>query len=121
MGLSIRILSVGYDSGLMASRSMLLRHAGYEVKDATSPREALQFAQSDQLDIILICHTVREAERKELITIVRTQRRLVPILCLRDSDYSTGSVDGCKLVSNAPAELVAAVGSAVNGFSGLHG
>lgn len=118
---STKILSIGRDRQLMASRSLVLRHAGYTVQEVYTSRQAVELARSDLVDLILICHTLSDLERHLLIARIRTQRRPVPILCLRDSDYSTGSVDGCKLVSSAPAELVAAVGSAVNGFSGLHG
>lgn len=121
MAQSTKVLSVGHDRQLMASRSLVLSHAGYTVEEAYTGRQAVELAQGDLVDLILVCHTVSDPERQQLISLIRKQRRLVPILCLRDSDYSTGSVDGCKLVSNAPAELVAAVGSAVNGFSGLRG
>lgn len=120
MAQSTKILSIGRDRQLMASRSLVLRHAGYTVQEVYTSRQAVEQARSDLVDLILICHTLSELERHLLISRIRKQR-MVPILCIRDSDFSAGSADGCKLVPSAPAELVAAVGSAVNGFSGLHG
>lgn len=113
MAPATKILSIGRDHQLMASRSLVLRDAGYTVQEVYTSRRAVELARSDLVDLILVCHTLSDLERHLLISRIRKERRLVPILCLRDSDYSARSVDGCKLVSNAPAELVAAVGSAV--------
>jgi len=108
----IRILSVGYDRNLMSSRSLLLRHAGYLVEEAYSRREAEEIARSDMIGLVLICHTVPEDEKAAIISAVRKQESLVPIICIADHDYYRLRADDCSVVSNTPAELLAAVSSA---------
>jgi len=107
-----QVLSVGYDSNLMASRSLLLRNAGYAVEEAYSRHQALAMVRSDLHDVLLICHTVPLNERRTLISAVRKQRFLMPVLCVSMSDWS-GTEDGCPVVSNTPSELLAAIDSAV--------
>lgn len=114
MASNFRILSFGYDRNLMASRSMLLRDSGYVVQEAYSRHQALTLIRSDLVDILLICHTVPENETRVLVSAVRKQRLLIPILYVQETDYSASSKDGCSVVSNTPGELLAAIHSAVD-------
>ncbi|HEY6253339.1 MAG TPA: hypothetical protein VI685_25565 [Candidatus Angelobacter sp.] len=109
MARNFQVLSIGYDRALMATRSMLLRNSGYTVEEAFSRHQAMILARSDLIDVLLICHTVPEMEKLALVSAVRRQRLLMPILCISDSDYLAPSTDGYKVVANAPAELLAGV------------
>ena len=111
----VRILSVGYDRNLMSSRSLLLHHAGYLVEEAYSRSEAEEIARSDMIGLVLICHTVPEEEKAAIISTVREQESLVPVICIADRDYYQVRADACHVVANTPAELLAAVNSAANG------
>jgi len=111
MAQPIRILSVGYDRNLMSSRSLLLRSAGYLVEEAYSRDDAIAIACSDMIGLVLVCHTVPEDEKAAIISAVRKQESLVPIICIADHDYYQLRADACSVVSNTPAELLAAVSS----------
>src|SRR5712692_5909697 len=52
------ILSVGTNPVLMASRSLILRGAGYLVEEAYSVDKAINVVEGDFPDAVLICHTV---------------------------------------------------------------
>jgi len=77
-----RILSVGHDHHLLSLRTLVLESAGFEVIEVFSVSDALRLAQSDAVDLALICHTVPRAEQKLLLTGIRTRRRLMPVLCV---------------------------------------
>lgn len=107
-----RILSVGEKRSLMLSRAMLLRHSGYEVDEAYTVLEALKIAESNLPNVVLICHTVSQAERELLISRVRRQPQLIQILCI-DNTGIPSPMNGCQVVPNAPEELLAALNSVV--------
>jgi len=119
MARNFQVLSVGLDRGLMTSRSLLLRTSGYAVHEALSRLQALTMVHSDLIDVLLICHTVPENEKQTLVSAVRKQRLLIPILCISESEFPGPSSDGCTVISNMPAELLAAIDSAVNEPPGL--
>ncbi|HKD80241.1 MAG TPA: hypothetical protein VKH81_11155 [Candidatus Angelobacter sp.] len=113
MAHTTHILSVGYDATLMPLRSMLLRGTGYVVEESYSIAKAFLRAQSDAIDLLLICHTVPENDQKKLIAFVRSVRKLLPILCITNQEFAY-SADGCLSVTNSPVELLEAVISAAN-------
>ena len=119
MARSVRILSVGCDPGLMASRSLLLRHQGYEVEEAYSFSKALASARSEQFDVILICHTLPANERRELINKIR-ECGATMVLCIANTPFSRVVLgENCRAVPNTPAELLASVSSALHETQGL--
>jgi DNA-binding response OmpR family regulator len=77
-----RILSIGHDHHLLSLRSMLLRRAGFDVIEAYSTSDALRLAQSDAVDLTLVCHTLPKQEQRGIISAIRKYRRLMPILCI---------------------------------------
>ena len=114
MAYPARILSVGYDSVLMATRSMLLRHAGYDVAEAGAISEASALAQSGQFDIILICHTLSENDRRELLNKIRECQGSM-VLCIANTPFSRAVLGkNCREVPSTPAELLASVSSAIH-------
>lgn len=112
MARNFHVLSFGYDRSLMATRSLLLRDSGYVVQEAFSRQQALAQASSDLVDVLLICHTVPENESKALVSAVRKQRLMIPILCIGETDYSDPFKEGCTVIASTPQELLAAVHSA---------
>jgi CheY-like chemotaxis protein len=78
-----RVLAVGKDPILMASRTLLLRNAGYAVEEAHTMDKAIVLVEADSIDLTIICHTVPKSEQTVLISFVREKRRLMPVLCIR--------------------------------------
>ena len=107
-----RIVSVGKDPILMASRTLLLRNAGYGVEEAYSVDKAISLVELDSIDLTLICHTVPKSEQTLLIAAVREKRRLMPILCIRS--FAFVSVPStCISVENEPIALLNAIERAI--------
>lgn len=100
-----RILSVGTDKTLMASRTLLMSNSGYAVDEAYSIEKAISFVESDSIDATLICHTVPQHDQRVLISAVREKRLLMPILCIRSYAYQTAPRT-CVAVDNEPEALL---------------
>lgn len=75
--------------------------------------KALLRAQSDAIDLLLICHTVPGDHQRKLIASVRSVRKLLPILCITNQEFAYAA-DDCLSVTNSPAELLQAVMSAAS-------
>ena len=112
----IRILSVGHDRHLLSLRSMLLGSSGFDVIEAYSISDALRLAQSDAVDLVLICHTLPKPEQKRLIAAIRERRRLMPVLCVIAHDFAMAA-DGSSITDNAPHLLLDALHKAVVNYS----
>jgi DNA-binding response OmpR family regulator len=109
------ILSVGHDGHLMSRRSDMLREAGYPVVEAYSSNDAIRIAQSDAVDILLICHSVPRHQQRNLTIAVRHCRRLMPILCIIANDFAMPAesyLDG----GNATTPLLDAVKKAAAAY-----
>jgi DNA-binding response OmpR family regulator len=100
--------SMGYDPHLMIGRTLILRRAGYVVEEVYERTAALSQAQSDTVDVLLICHTVPKVETQWLIANIRENRKLIPILCLTLSIHEVPD-DVCIGVENDPEELLNAL------------
>ncbi len=107
-----QILSVGKDRTLMASRTLILRGAGYRVEEAYSVDKAIKLVEADSIDATLICHTVPRPERQLLVAVIREKRRLMPVLCIRSYAYEAPP-STCIAVENEPANLLDAVRLAI--------
>lgn len=114
-----RILVVGYDRLLNGLRSKVLRMSEYEVEEAFTVTEALQRAQSDSIDAVVVCHTVPENEKKTLVATVRKTRTLMPIFCVAGREYDSVPVS-CVCVANSPIELLDAVKAGVQRYKSPH-
>lgn len=112
-----QILSVGYDRHLLATRSMVLRHAGYAVKEALILSKALSELESDGVDAMLLCNSIPPHEQKWLATEALSRRRLLPIVCIHGYSYEE-NVPGCMGIDNDPESLLKAVEAAVKNGAG---
>jgi DNA-binding NtrC family response regulator len=110
------ILSFGNDIGLMSSRSMILRNAGYEVIEVYSYEDALQRADSDCVDLVLVCHTVPDAQQERLVLAIKNHRRLMPVLSIADNDVLVAVGKGM-VVNSAPDLLLSSIQIAISGYS----
>ena len=106
------ILSVGISPALMSSRTLLLRGAGYVVKEAYSLEKAVKVVEKDFLDAMLICHTVPRRDQQVLISAVREKSLQMPILCLRAYVYESVPKT-CIAVDSDPEALLNAVRNSV--------
>jgi DNA-binding response OmpR family regulator len=107
------LLSFGYDKITLLTRSMVLRNAGYEVEEVYRWHDAFSRAKADAIDAVLICHTVPLMEQESLLTGIRAERGLLPVLCVVHHVVFDTCAKGCIAIGSAPEELVAGVRAAL--------
>jgi CheY-like chemotaxis protein len=115
--LTPRILSVGSNPDLMATRTLLLRSAGFAVEEVFSVDKAIRLIEEDSIDLTLICHTVSARDQRRLIAVIKEKRRLMPVLCILSYAYESAP-QACLAVDNDPAILLNSVKSAINPSDG---
>jgi DNA-binding response OmpR family regulator len=103
------LLSFGYDKTMLATRSMVLRRAGYSVEEVTRWSDAYRRAQSDVVDALLICHTVPLNEQGILVSAVRANRRLLPIFFVSSQYGHPTTIEGCTPIGKDSARLLKAL------------
>jgi DNA-binding response OmpR family regulator len=74
------LLSVGSDPDLMTTRSMVLRQAGYAVETAMTVRTAMPLFVSGDFDLVIICASIPEGQRIQLISAIKSKRPLAMIM-----------------------------------------
>jgi DNA-binding response OmpR family regulator len=92
----------------MASRTLLLRNAGYGVEEAHKMEKAIALVERDSIDLTIICHTIPKSEQTVLISFVREKRLLMPILCIRSLAIELAPRT-CISVQNEPVALLNAI------------
>jgi CheY-like chemotaxis protein len=102
-----RILCVSWDPGLAVTRHMLLRHCGYSVLGALGPEQAAD-AVSKDVDLLVLGHSVPQAQKRRLINTFRTHSR-APILSMLEYGQSVLPEATAGLDATDPAEFLVAV------------
>ena len=66
------ILQCGHDVLLLTTRELILRRDGFRVSNATSLSDALRTLARENVDLLLLCHTLNEHELRDIFAIVHT-------------------------------------------------
>jgi CheY-like chemotaxis protein len=106
------VLVVGKDPVLLETRSRVLRLAGFTVVPAPCPELAVvQFLQGD-FDLVLLCHTIPQEERRRLCRSFHQHTPRTPIVSVACcSGQRDTFVDAT--VESGPAELIAGLNELV--------
>src|SRR5579864_8383681 len=78
------ILAVAAEScrRVQYSRDLLLRYSGYSVTSTSDIREALRLFATHEFNLVLLCHSLRIADKEKLISAIRLTNREIPIVVL---------------------------------------
>jgi DNA-binding response OmpR family regulator len=90
------ILTISRNPELQGLRTLVLRQAGYEVAAALDDTEAIRlFGAPNSFDLVLLCHSVPESSRVELVNKIKALKSTVPVLMLYNGhDPTHAKVDG---------------------------
>lgn len=78
------ILSAGRDANLLKERSAILRQAGYEVVTAGDSPELVNRLFNGDFDLVLLCGSMREEERRRLAAIVKSHTPSTPVVLIEE-------------------------------------
>ena len=108
--MSARVLIVGNEDTLLATRKMIVQRHFEAV--SSHPDQALDLLGSQHFDLVLLCHSVRPVQSRELIKVIhRTQPLAGVVLIARlDTPHREYSIVDRVVESNsAPRDWVDAI------------
>jgi DNA-binding response OmpR family regulator len=107
------ILAVGEDPTVLDTRSAVLRSAGYIVKPASSPKQAVDDFVAGDFDLVVLCHTIPLEDRRRLTQFIRGSGSAIPILYVGSLGewFQSG---GTEETGNRPDEILEAVKAALS-------
>jgi DNA-binding NtrC family response regulator len=106
-----RILMYGYDPKLLESRRLVLENCGYQVSPVTIRADIASLLDSTPFDLLMLCHSLTEADCERLIADTSKRQPRVKSLIL------TAGEPGChsRMMSDVfdifqgPAKLISTV------------
>lgn len=112
------ILTVGHEAIVQETRSSVLRACGYVVESASSAPEAIDRFRTGDFDLVLLCHSLSDADKEWLIRQIRADGSCVPILCVAPISHHPSERFVEMTVDSHPDELLRGIENALNGASG---
>jgi CheY-like chemotaxis protein len=104
-----KVLCVSFDKTVSDSRCAMLRQGGYAVTAITSTEEALQLLGKEKFDLLVIGHRFPKANKQELASQAREQRRIPVLLVCGASAEAEIPADARVYALEGAAGLLAAV------------
>jgi DNA-binding NtrC family response regulator len=106
------LLSIGSDPSVLATRSDVLKQAGYLVSTASSETSARQILGQGGFDLVVVCHSLSSSDRMKIMQSVRSTQRAKVVAINRspepepDADASVHSLDGPDRLLECIAEVL---------------
>jgi len=107
------ILSAGRDTSLLNQRSAILRQAGYEVVIAGNSPDLVNRLFNGDFDLVLLCASIPEEERRRLIAIATRHTPCTPVVVLQ-GEVGTMNASGCDRIDTPVDDLLKAIGAALS-------
>ncbi len=79
------ILSVGLDSAILVSRASLLLSRGNIVVSALSIKEAVSLFQAGDFDMVVLCPSLSQTDKKRLTCLIRACGSFIPVVSVVES------------------------------------
>lgn len=103
-----KILSVSYDPNLLKTREMLLEQMSYSVVSAEGFAEAFKAFRSQQFDLVILCHSIPQADKEAIATEARKASKS-PILGLLRPNERPAKGTKCHTSTPDPKEFMAKI------------
>ncbi len=103
-----RILSVSYDSSLLATRAMVLEHGPFVVISVLTCAEALQKCEEGLFDLLILGHSVPRSDKLQMIQRFR-KHGVAPVLSLMRPGQSSVAEADFETFSDDPGQLISTV------------
>lgn len=102
-------IHVGADPVLLWSRAAILETAGIRVVNAASVAQSVERIWGVPFELVLLCHSLPRAHRRQIIAAVRRRNPSVPVLLVREGCGDTiAAVEGVDaLLAPEPQRLLA--------------
>jgi CheY-like chemotaxis protein len=108
-----RVLSISYDSSLLATRQWILETAGYEVSSALGFAEALDVCKTRQdFDLVLMGHSMPQKDKVALFEALKAHCK-APLLTILRQGESMPQANYAVNANDGPEALLEAVKKAL--------
>ena len=105
--MSITILSTGRDAHAMEIRNRALTAAGFTVVSSHAD-ELMEKLFEGKFDAVILCHSLREEERRRLAGIIKNYHRATPVIVVSDLQGRKFQYGTCT-VWNYPEQIIDSV------------
>jgi len=105
--MSITILSAGRDAHAMENRNRALTAAGFTVV-SSHVDELMEQLFEGHFDAVILCHSLREEERRRLAGIIKNYHRATPVIVVSDLQGRKFQYGTCT-VWNYPEQIIASL------------
>ncbi|MBI2679135.1 MAG: hypothetical protein HYX28_10170 [Candidatus Koribacter versatilis] len=85
--MAVLILSVGRDATLLAIRNLILSGAGYTAVGASTPEEFVEKFYAGDFDVVVLCHTLPEDQRRRITQLVHAHSPSTPVVVMANGDF----------------------------------
>ena len=106
--MSFIVLSAGRDPVVLRNRNAALEQAGYTVASANNSPEVVDRLFNGEFDVVLLCHSIPEEERRRLAEIIRNYSSATPVIVISDFDGRQYSY-GTRTARCFPDQIIAAI------------
>ncbi len=79
------ILSIGLDLSLLVSRAVFLGSAGYGVISALSLKEAVNYLQTAEFGLVILCRSIPAKDRERLTCLIRASGLSIPVVSITEA------------------------------------
>jgi DNA-binding response OmpR family regulator len=100
------LLSIGADPSVLATRSDVLKRAGYLVSTASSESSARQILGQGGFDLVVVCHSLSSADRSKVVQAVRASEKAPKIVAISRQSEPEADADGSVHSLDGPAKLL---------------
>jgi DNA-binding response OmpR family regulator len=107
------VLSVGFDSQLLATRNLVLQSAGYTVVRAFSLKAAADCFQTLDFDLVLLCQSIPTKEKDRLVSWIRVSGSRIPVVSISEELCQKDGF-ACVTVGSEPDALLSVIRKALS-------
>ncbi len=100
------LLSIGADPSVLATRSDVLKRAGYLVSTATSETSARKIMGEAGFDLVVVCHSLAPADRMKVILSAKSSGSQPKIIAIHRGDERDPSADANVHSLDGPDKLL---------------
>ncbi|HUR36694.1 MAG TPA: hypothetical protein VM009_02680 [Terriglobales bacterium] len=100
------LLSIGADPSVLATRSDVLKQAGYLVSTASSETSARQILGQGGFDLVVVCHSLPTSDRHKIMQAVRASEHTPKIVSIARSPEPESAADATVHSLDGPDRLL---------------
>jgi len=112
------LLSIGADPSVLATRSDVLKRAGYLVSTASSEVSARKILGERGFDLVVVCHSLSPADRVKIMQAARASENAPKVVAISRTPEPEPAADGSVHSLDGPDKLLECIAEVLGEGSG---